>query len=59
MMRRRKQRPSWDRLTTMGRLLLLLLTIGTALVALLRAIDPQWLDLWVRLVQRVLTRQDN
>jgi hypothetical protein len=49
----RKRRNSSSPLTTVARRLVLLLGVGTALVALLRAIDPQWLDLLVRLVRRI------
>jgi hypothetical protein len=49
----RKRRDSYSLLATITRRLVLLLGIGTALAALLRAIDPQWLDLLVRLVRRI------
>lgn len=55
-MRHRRRRDSWNSLTTVAQILVLLLAVGSALVALLHAINPQWLDLWVQLVQRILTR---
>jgi hypothetical protein len=49
----RKRRNSYSLLATVARRLVLLLGVGTALAALLRAIDPQWLDLLVRLARRI------
>lgn len=56
MMRRRRQRGSYSTLETVVRLLVVLLGVGTALVALLRALDPHWMDLWAELARRLLTR---
>jgi hypothetical protein len=55
----KKRHDSSSHTTTTLKRLLLLLAIGSATVGLLRAIDPHWLDLWVQLVERILTRRDS
>jgi hypothetical protein len=55
----RKRRDSPTLLHTVARRLLVLLSIGSALVALLRAIDPNWVALLAQLARRLLTRSDN
>lgn len=56
----RRRRPYFSPLIgTVARRLLVLLSIGTALVALLRAIDPNWMWLWMQLARRLLTRNGN
>lgn len=58
-MRRRRRRPSWDLLSTTGRVLLLLLAVGSALVALLHGIDPLWLEHSIQWVRSLLTLSGN
>jgi hypothetical protein len=58
-MQRRKRRDTSRSMAVKASQLQALLGIGLALVALLRAIDPQWQEVLGRLVQLILTRPDH
>lgn len=58
-MQHRRRRNTSLNTTTILKQLPLVLTVGSGLVALLRAIDPQWQDLLIPLVRWILTRPDH